>query len=150
MQQRVFHHRPRCDDANHVALDEPLDLLRVFELLDERDLVALVNQFRDVRLDVMMRYARHRQAYAFRERTRRQYKFEFARGDFRVGIKRLVEIAEAKQHERVGKARLDLPILREHRRHFLFVSHRCAYYNCVCAEPQLLVYSSHGGDQWMN
>ena len=59
-QQRVLDDGAGGDDANHIPLDEPLDLFRIFELLDERDLVALVNQLGNVRLNVMVRHAGHR------------------------------------------------------------------------------------------
>ena len=110
-QQRILNHRPRCDDAHDIALDEPLDLFRVFKLFDEHNLVTLVNQFRDVRLDVMMRYTRPRQARAFGERACGEDEFEFARGDFGIGVERLVKIAGAKEDERSGESCFDLPVL---------------------------------------
>ena len=52
------------DDAHHLALDQPLRLLRVFDLLADRDPEPLVHELRDVAVGRVERHAAHRDARA--------------------------------------------------------------------------------------
>jgi hypothetical protein len=69
LQQCIFDDGAGRNHADHVALDELLDLLGVFELLNQRDFVAAIDQLGDVSLHMMMRHTGHRQTKTFCKRA---------------------------------------------------------------------------------
>ena len=107
----------RRDDAHHFAVDEPLARRRVARLLADRDLVALLNQPRDVAIDGVIGDARERHAKAAAHRLGGERDLQLARGELRVVVERLVEVAHAKEDDRMRVATLDLEILASDGRH---------------------------------
>ena len=99
-----------AENLRHVALDE-LPGLGVFELVADGDFLAVLEEFADVAFGGVMRNAAHRGAVAGRERE-----VEQTGGGFRIVEKHLVEIAETKQQQCVGRYLvLDAPVLLHHR-----------------------------------
>ena len=103
-------------DAHDFALDEPLGLLRIFDLIADRDAEAFLDEPRDVRVDGVMGHAAHRDAAAVGVfRSRRERQLEGARRDERVLVEHLVEIPHAEQHDRIPMLFFGIQVL-PHRR----------------------------------
>ena len=110
-QQLLFHDRPRRHHARHVTSHDALRLLRVLQLLADRHPVAAADQLLQVRLQRVVRHARQRHPQVLAHRLGRQRDLQLLRDELRVLIEGLVEIAEAKEHDRVGEASLDVQVL---------------------------------------
>jgi hypothetical protein len=105
------------DDADDLAADEPLRLPRIFDLFADGDAEALANQPRDVAVGRVVRHAAHGdRAAAGVLRPRRERQLEGARGDERVLVEHLVEIAHAEEHDRVAMLAFRVQILAHGRR----------------------------------
>ena len=110
--------RPGRDDADDFALDDALGLAGVFHLIANRDPESLFHQPRDVAVHGVKRHAAHRNAAAvgvFRPRGQRQ--LEGPGRDERVFVEHLVEVAHAKEQNRVAMLLLGVEILAHRRRH---------------------------------
>ena len=106
------------DHAHDLALDHALGLLRVLDLLADRDAIALLHQPRDVAVGGVKRHAAHRHGGAGRVlRSRRQRQVERARRHQRVLVEHLVEIAHPEEQQRVAILPLRVEVLAHRRRH---------------------------------
>ena len=117
------------DDADHVAVDQPLGQRGVFQLLADGYLVALGDQAADVRLGRVVRHAAHGRALGRIldiAVARREREVELARGQARVVVEHLIEITQPEKQQAVGVALLDLIILPLHRRKFRHASYLLA------------------------
>ena len=107
--------RSRREDLGDRSFHK-LARFRLFSLITDRDLLARLQQARDVGVRRVERDAAHRHVLAFGERD-----VEQARALRRVVEEQLVEIAEPEEQQRVlGQLRLDLAVLRHHGRQFGF------------------------------
>ena len=104
------------DDAHHVALDDPLRLRRVLQLLADGHAVALGDELGDVALHRMVRYAAHRRALAAAAVLAGQHQLERLRGGHSVVVKHFVKVAQSKKQDAVRIFALDCEILLHHRR----------------------------------
>ena len=118
VQTRAVDHRAGGDDADDVALDEALGQRRVLGLLTDGDLVALGDEPRDVAVARMVRDAAHRRLLlgGFAAVARGENEIQLARGELRVLVEHLVEVAEAEKEDGILILLLDLKILAHHRR----------------------------------
>ncbi len=127
--------RARRDHARDFALDDLLRHARIFHLFADGDLESLANQLGNVVLGRVVGHTAHRDGDAFFLVARGQRDLQFARGDHRVFEEQLVEIAEAKEEQRVGMLFLDRGVLPHQRSGRL--AHRngrnCADYNSRAA-----------------
>ena len=115
--QRGFcEHRARRDDLYDLALRKSLRL-RVADLLGDGDLVALVDEFRNVALGGMVRNAAHRRLLLVAAAAR-QSQPKFPRNELGVIEEHLIKIAEAKEQYLVGMPVLRFQILLHHRCEF--------------------------------
>ena len=119
--------RPRRDDARDPTLDRPLARRRIAELLDDDYRFAVLHQLGQVRLERMVRDARHRYGCARRLPARRQRDVEQPRRVLGVGEEQLVEISHPVEDELVRMLRLGAKILLHHRRMFGNVIHQRAW-----------------------
>ena len=109
--------RARRHDARHFATDEALGLLRILDLLADRDAKALAHQPREIAVGGVVGQAAHRDgAAAGVLGARRQRELEHARGGQRVLVEHLVEVAHAEEHDRVAVLPLDVEVLPHGRR----------------------------------
>ena len=106
----------RAHDADHLARDEALDLRRVGHLLADGDLEALLEEALHVRARGVVRHARHRDLVVRALVARGERQVERARGHDGVLEEELVEVAHAKEQERVRMRRLRVEVLAHHRR----------------------------------
>ena len=109
-QQAGFCHRPRCDHPRHLALDQPF-AVRLGHLLAHGDVMPLFDQPGDVALHRMIGHARHRHALVLADRAAGQHQIKLTRCRFGITIERLVEVAQAEQHDAVRIVLLDVEIL---------------------------------------
>ena len=107
---------PGRDDANDLARDDPLDLGGIGHLLAERDLVAEGEELGDVAVRRVVRDAAHRVLVGIALVAAGERDRERPGGDDRILAEELVEIAEAKEEQRIGVARLGFLVLPHHRR----------------------------------
>ena len=115
--QRGFcEHRTGRDDLYDLALRKPLRL-RVSDLLGDGDLVALVDELRNVALGGMVRNAAHRRLLLVAAAAR-QSQPKFPRNELGVIEEHLIKIAEAKEQYLVGMPVLRFQILLHHRCEF--------------------------------
>jgi hypothetical protein len=109
--------RARRHHAHDLALDDALRRLRVLDLLADRDAVTLLHQPRDVAVGGMKRHAAHRHRRARRIfRPRGQGEIERARGNQRVLVEHLVEIAHPEEQQRMPVLPLRVEVLLHRRR----------------------------------
>ena len=107
------------EDLGHLAFDE-LAGPRVFHLVADGDFASGLEQLRDVAAGRVKRNAAHGHGAAFGQRD-----IEQLRADSGVFEKEFVEIAEAKEQQRVsGQLAFDAAILRHHRSEFGVAAHR--------------------------
>ena len=107
--------RARREDLGDRPFHE-LARLGLFRLITDRDLLARLQQARDVGVRRVERNAAHRHVLAFGERD-----VEQARALRRVVEEQLVEVTETEEQQGVlGQLRLDLAVLRHHGRQFGF------------------------------
>ena len=121
-QQRVFGQRAGGDETDHLAADHGFGAAflcfgGVFRLLADGDLEALADQPLQIGVMAVHRHAAHRDVLAQMLAALGQRDIE--RPCRRHGIveEQLVEIPHPVEQKRAGMARLDLQILRHHRRH---------------------------------
>ena len=120
------------DDADDVALDQPLRQRRVLHLLADGDLVALGDEPADVRLRRVIRHAAHRRALVgiFHVAVaRREREIQLPRRRPRVVVEHLIEIPQPEKQQAVRLLLLDLIILPLHGGHF---SHDGCLLICIC------------------
>ena len=92
-------------------------LLRVFDLLADRDAKSLPHEAGDVGVGGVMRHAAHRDgAAAGVLRPRRERQLERARRGQRVLVEHLVEVAHAEEHDGVAVLPLGVEVLPHRRR----------------------------------
>ena len=116
MQRGFCEHRARRDNLYDFALRKPLRL-RVANLLGDGDLVALVDELRNVALSGMVRNAAHRRLLLVAAAAR-QSQPKFPRNELGVIEEHLIKIAEAKEQYLVGMPVLRFQILLHHRCEF--------------------------------
>ena len=117
LEHRGVRDRAGRDHADHVALDEPLRRRGVFHLLADGDLVALLDQPRDVGLRRVERHAAHRRPLGgvFHVAVaRRERQLQLLRGEDRVIVEHLIEIAQPEKQKGVRMLRLDRVVLLFH------------------------------------
>ena len=115
VQQRVVGERAGADDPRHLAPHEPLGLLRVFRLIADGDAQAGGDELAEIAFKLMVGEAGHGdRIFPFVAAGERQ--IEHSGGGFGVVEKHLVEIAHAKQQNRIPAGRLGVLILLHHRR----------------------------------
>ena len=100
LEQLFLDDRPRRHDAHDVAAHQLVRYGR-FELFGERDDEALRDELRQIRIERVMRHARHRDALALSRFLRRQRDRQRARQRLGVLAVSLVEIADAREQERL-------------------------------------------------
>ncbi len=112
IQMRGVDERARGDDAYDFTTHEPLGLLRILNLIADRDPKPLVHEPSDVTVRRVKRHAAHRNPDAVPVLgTRRQGQFERARCRQGVLVEHLVEIAHAKEEQSVGVLLLGVQVL---------------------------------------
>jgi hypothetical protein len=112
----VIEHDPRRDDAHDLALDQPLRELRILDLLAHDDLVTELGQLGEVTARRVMGHAAHRYGVVLALVARGQREIEQSRREHRVLEEQLIEVAEPKEHERIGVPVLDVQVLAHQRR----------------------------------
>src|SRR5271157_4757524 len=93
---------PRREHPRDLALHQFLGDSRVLHLLADGHLESFANEFGDIVLGRVIWDAAHGHGYAFFLVARGQRDLELAGGDDRVLEEELVEIAQAKEDERIG------------------------------------------------
>ena len=119
--QRLLGQRARRDQADDVAADDRLGaallrLGRVLDLLADGDAVAARDQLLQVLVGGVDGHAAHGDVVAEMLAALGERDAERARGDLGVGEEHLVEIAHAVEEQAIRIGRLDLQVLRHHRR----------------------------------
>ena len=105
----------RRDHARDFALDQLLGDSRVLHLLADGDLESFADELGDVVFGRVVGHAAHGDGDAFFLVARGQRDLQLARGDHGVLEEELVEIAQAKEEQRVGMLFLDRGILPHQR-----------------------------------
>src|SRR5713226_10574858 len=103
------------DDAHDFTADKLLAGAGLLHLVADGDFETGANEARKVALGGVIRNAAHRDGLTLFAVARRERDLQLARGDDRVFVKKLVEIAETKQQQGVRIARLDSVILLHQR-----------------------------------
>ncbi len=93
--------RSRSDDAHHFAPHQLFSWSRRFHLIANCDFVSGAQKPRDVSLRGVVGNSAHRHRFAFFAVAGGQSDLQFARRGDSVFIKQLVEVSQAKQHQRV-------------------------------------------------
>ncbi len=91
---------PRGEDARDLAADDGLRGLGILHLLAQRDAIALAQQALQVGAGGVVGDPAH--GYGFGLVARGEGELQLARGDQRVLVEELVEVAEAEEQQRVG------------------------------------------------
>ena len=99
------------DDADHFAAHDFLARSGLLHLVADGDLETRADQARNVTFRGVVRHAAHRNGLALFPVARGQRNLKFSRGNDGVFIKKLVEIAQPKQQQRVRIPRLHALIL---------------------------------------
>ena len=99
------------DDADDFAADEVFAGAGLLHLIADGDFEASAQQPGDVSFRGVKRDAAHGNGFAALAIAGGERDLQFAGGDDGVFVKHFVEIAQAKQHQRVGVALLDRLIL---------------------------------------
>jgi hypothetical protein len=115
-EQLAVGHRPRRDDAHHLALHRPLGGADLADLFGNRHRLAELDQPREVVLERVHRHAGHRHRLARALAARGQRDVQQPVGAPRVAVEEFVEVPHAVEHEGVRKLGLDAQVLRHHRR----------------------------------
>jgi hypothetical protein len=108
--------RPRRDDLDDLALDQPLGQLRVFHLFTDSDFIAFVDQPFDIGVGRMERYAAHGDLLFIAASPAGQGQVEFARRRQGIVKKHFIEIAEAEKENLILALLFDFHVLLHHRR----------------------------------
>ena len=121
LQEPLLGDRARRDQPHDVALDDRLQssllgFRRVFELLADRDAMAERDQAVEIIVGALDRHAAHADVFAVVLAPFGEHDAERPARDLRVVEEQLVEIAHPVEEQAVGIGRLDLEILRHHRR----------------------------------
>ena len=104
--------RPRRHDTHDFAPDDAFGLPRVFDLLADRDAIALSHEPGEIAVNGMKGHAAHRNRPAGRVfRARGQREIERARRDQGVLEEHLVEVAHAKEHDGIAILPLGVMVL---------------------------------------
>ena len=103
-----------CDDPDHLATNDSLGLLRVFNLLADGHLVAGLNQFCYIRGNGVVRDTAERNFVAAPLVAGGKGDVEDARGDKCVIQEHLVKIPHAEKKDRIRVSGLDLQVLAHH------------------------------------
>ena len=120
-QQRVLGQRARRDQPDDAAADDRFrptlpGLGRVLDLLADGDAIALGDQFLEILVGGVDGHAAHRNVVALMLAALGESDAKRPRGDLGVGEEHLVEIAHPVEQQAIRIGRLDLQILRHHRR----------------------------------
>ena len=108
---------PGRHDADDGAFDDPFGLFRVFDLIADGDAKTFLHKPRKVRVERVMGHAAHGNGAALTVFSpRREREFERPRGDERVLVEHLVEIAHAEKENGVAILLLRVEILAHGRR----------------------------------
>ena len=109
--------RARRDDARHLALDHTFGLLRILDLIADRDPEASPDEPADVAIGGVEGHAAHRHRVACRVlRPRRERQLERPRRRQRVLVEHLVEVAHPEEQDGVAILPLGVEILPHGRR----------------------------------
>src|SRR5271157_3234571 len=119
---------PRREHPRDLALHQLLGDTRVFHLLADRYLESFADELGDVVLGRVIWDAAHGHGDALFLVARGQRDLQLARGDDRVLEEQLVEVAQAKEDERVGMFFLDRGVLPHQWRGRLAHRRNCADY----------------------
>ena len=111
VEQLRLDHGARCDDPHDGAVDEAPPV-RLADLLADGDAVALLDEPREVGVEGVVGNAGERHLLALPHVPLREDDLQVARGDLRVLVERLVEVAHAEEEQRVGVLRLHAEVLR--------------------------------------
>ena len=115
LQRVLVDQRPRRDQPDDLAPDQLLARTRHLHLVADGDLVPGGDQTRDVGPGGVVRHPRHRDPIVALG-PRSQSDAEDFRGSAGVVVEQLVEVAQAKEEQRVARLRLRFMVLPEHRR----------------------------------
>ncbi len=115
VEQRAIRGRARRYDAHNFSADKFLARAGQLHLIANRNLESGADQPRDVTFGGVVRNAAHRNGLALFAIPRSERDLQFSRGYDRVFIKKFVEIAQAKEQQRMRVARLDGVILLHQR-----------------------------------
>jgi len=118
-------HSPGRDDADDSAFYKTFGGLRVFQLLADRNLVALCHEPGNVALARMVRHARERDLLVAVFRAGCEDKVELARDNDGIVFERLEKVPDVEKEDRIRVLRLDLPVLPHPRGEVFVVSCRC-------------------------
>jgi len=125
VEHRALGHSAGGHDADDVALHKTLSERRVFHLLADGDLVALLDKTRDIAFGGVERHAAHGDLvfgrFVFGVVAAGEREVQFAGGDARVLVEHFIEIAQAEKENAVGVPLLDGAVLLHHGRE---LSHR--------------------------
>src|SRR6185312_5005849 len=116
VEQGRITHRAGGDHAGDLALDEPLGLGRVFNLIADRHLEAGAEELGEVPLQGVMGYAAHRHLALRPLVAGRELHLQDGGGGAGVLEEHLVEVAHAVHQKGTGMLGLDLQVLAHHRR----------------------------------
>jgi hypothetical protein len=121
VEQRVFGERARGDQPHHVAPHHALvaallRLGRIFDLLADRDAVALRDQAMQIFVGAFDRHAAHRNVRPEMLAALGEHDAERAGGDFGVAEEQFIEVAHPVEQQTIRIGGLDLDILLHHRR----------------------------------
>jgi hypothetical protein len=115
-QQCRLDDRARGDDARHLAFDDAA-AIGLAHLLAHRDVIALLDQARDIALHGMMRHAGHRHALPFADRPAGQHQVQLAGCRLGIAIEHLIKVAQPEHQDAVRILALDLQVLLAQRGH---------------------------------
>ena len=121
--------RPRGDYTDNLARKEALDR-HLADLFANGDMMAFVDQSREVVFDGVVRDPCHGDAHAAGDRARSQDDIQFARGGFGVLVKGFVKIPQTEEKDGVGVLAFDFKILLADGGDV--VAHRALFYAFLC------------------
>ena len=113
IEQGVVGHGAGRDDPRHLAADEPLGQLRVFDLLADGRPHSGGDQLAQIALQLVVGKAGHGDG-VFALFAAGQREVEHAGGRLGVVVEHLVEVAHAKQQERIGTRPFRFLVLLHH------------------------------------
>lgn len=116
IEERVFGQRARSHDPRDFAFDEPLGLLRIFDLLADCRPVTGPNQLLQVAIECVIREARHRDRIGRALVPAGQSQPQHPRSNLGVLVEQLIKIAHPKQQQRPRILGFHLQIPLHHRR----------------------------------
>ena len=116
IQHAALDHGAGGDDADHIALDQPLRGGGILHLLADGDLVAARHQLGNIRFVAVERHPAHGGALLLSAVAAGQYQLQLLRGDFRVFVEHLVKVAQPEKQQTLRILLFNLKILLHHRR----------------------------------